>query len=73
MQVYLYPIHDSIDAIIIIAPIQDEEEYLVFWENSLLGHIIPSIRKNSCSLQWKGSNPILNLLAQQIGEYIENQ
>jgi hypothetical protein len=71
MQVYHYSLPDSQEDIIIIAPIQEEEEYLVMWEGRELGYIYP-VLNDSFYIDWKGSNPILNLMAKQLGIFIED-
>ncbi|SDZ82247.1 hypothetical protein [Pedobacter hartonius] len=72
MKVYHYSLPDSQEDIIIIAPIQDEEEYLVVWEGEELGYIYPILNNDTFFIDWKGSNPILNLLAKQLGIFIED-
>ncbi|MCX2484863.1 hypothetical protein [Pedobacter sp. MR2016-24] len=71
MQVYHFKLPSSKQELIIVAPIQEEEEYLVTWQGQELGYIYPTFILESCRLLWEGNNDMLKLIAPKLGEFIE--
>ena len=58
---------------IIIDEINDVGQYDIIWKSYVVGYIyVSKMDEETCEAKWIGSTPYLNLIAPELGSFIEN-